>query len=84
MTSPLPPYELTPYAEVGLKTRGITRAHIEYVLTHGTSKNLDDNVFDADVYFVSITAKLTNGKNLRILGKLGSGGPVAVIGANFV
>ena len=84
MMSPLPPYELAAHAEVGLRTRGITRAHIEYVLSHGTSGNLDDNVFDENVYFVSITAKLTNGKTLRVLGKLGIGGPVAVIGANFV
>ena len=82
--SPLPPYELTPHAEVGLRTRGITRAQIEYVLSHGTSSNLDDNVFEENVYFVSMTAKLTNGKTLRVLGKLGSGGPVAVIGADFV
>lgn len=82
--SSLPPYELTPHAEVGMKTRGITRAHIEYVLSHGTSSNLPDNVYVDNVYFVSITAKLTNGKTLRVLGKLGSGGPVAVIGANFV
>lgn len=82
--SPLPPYELTPHAEIGLRMRGITRAQIEYVLSHGTSGNQDDNVFHANVYFVSISAKLTNGKTLRVLGKLGSGGPVAVIGANFV
>jgi hypothetical protein len=82
--SPMPPYELTLHAEIGLRMRGITRAQIEYVLSHGTSGNPDDNVFRANVYFVSMTAKLTNGKTLRVLGKLGSGGQLAVIGANFV
>jgi hypothetical protein len=82
--SPLPPYELTPHAEIGLRMRGITRAQIEYVLSHGSSGYPEDNVFCANVYFVSMSAKLTNGKTLRVLGKLGSGGPVAVIGANFI
>ena len=82
--STLPPYELTHHAEVGLRTRGITRAHIEYVLSHGAPSNLDNNVYEEDVYFSSITAKLTNGKTLNVLGKLGTGGPLAVIGAHFV